>query len=139
MTDTNKTTFSALKSEYMWFAVIIILLLALSGCYYDNTEDLYPTLSNINCTSGQVSFSSQVLPLMNQSCNTAGCHNSIDRAAQIVLDNYTDLLVSANDGSLVSSMRFEPGFSPMPQGAAKLDDCSIQLVADWIVQGTLNN
>ena len=129
-----------LKKLNWMFLVGALLLIGLSSCYYDNAEDLYPTLTNVACaTPQQISFQAEVLPLMNAQCNGSGCHNSVDRAAQIVLDTYTDLLVSANDGSLIGSMRHSPGFIPMPEGAAKLDECSIQLVAEWINQGALNN
>lgn len=121
-------------------SLLIVLVLAISSCYYDNAEDLYPTLTNVTCNTGaQISFSTEVLPLMNLECNTASCHNSIDRAAQIVLDTYTDLLISASDGSLIGSMRHSAGFIPMPDAAPKLDACSIELVAEWINQGALNN
>lgn len=119
---------------------LLLTMIFLSSCYYDNAEDLYPTLNNANCnTLQQINFSTDILPLMNLSCNTDGCHNSIDRAAQIVLDTHSDLLISANDGSLVGSMRHSPGFIPMPEAAAKLETCSIELVAEWINQGALNN
>lgn len=127
------------KKWGLHLVLLIIPMIISVSCYYDNQEDLYPTLSSSSCTESQISFTSQVLPLMNTSCNQSGCHNGNDRAAQIVLDNHTDLLVSANDGTLLGSIRYTAGFSPMPDGAAKLDDCSIQLVATWITEGALNN
>lgn len=119
---------------------LLVLTAMLVSCYYDNQEDLYPTIGNAsNCQEGQVSFSAQVLPLMNTNCNQSGCHNALDRGGNIVLDNYTDLLTSAEDGSLLGSIKHAPGFIAMPDGAAKLDICSILLVEQWINQGSLNN
>lgn len=127
-----------LGSAHIGISGVFIMLISLS-CYYDNQEDLYPTLSSTSCKDTQVSFSSQVLPLMNARCNQSSCHNGNDRAGQIVLDNFTNLLVSANDGSLLGSMRHSAGYLPMPDGAAMLDNCSIELVATWISEGSLNN
>ena len=110
-----------------------------SACYYDNQEEMYPSLNPENFVVGTISFNSAVLPIMTQHCNQSTCHNSIDRASQIVLDNHADLLVSANDGSLLGSIRHTSPYSPMPKSAGKLDDCTIQKVATWIEQGALDN
>ena len=53
----------------------------LSGCYYDNFKELHPEgalpdPSNICDTTGVISYSAQIIPILNASCNQ-NCHNGI--------------------------------------------------------------
>lgn len=120
-------------------SILLLSLLCLSACYYDNQQDLYPSLREQNCEPGTASFSVDVLPVMNQNCNMAACHNSNDRAAGIVLDTYQDLLPVLNNGSLLGSIRYQPGYAPMPDGLPQLDPCAIQKIEAWVNAGQLDN
>ena len=79
----------------------------------------------------EVSFSQQVLPLINQHCT--GCHtnsngyNLVDHAS-----------IASNANAIVGAMRAN-GFQLMPQGGPSLEDYQIKLVECWIEQGRPNN
>ena len=84
----------------------------------------------IGCEN-EVSFSQEVLPLINQHCT--GCHtnsngyNLVDHAS-----------IAANADAIVGAMRAN-GFQLMPQGGPSLEDYQIKLVECWIEQGKPNN
>lgn len=108
-----------------------IVLLCLSGCYYDSEEDLYPSAFSF-CDSVNVDFDEDVLPIFETHCNAAGCHNSTAAAANIILDTYAGADASASNGSLLGSILHESGYSPMPWGREKLNDCQITIITNWV-------
>jgi hypothetical protein len=102
---------------------------------------------NSNCppaacdTTGTVSFSSQVFPLLQSNC--IGCHNNSSANGGVNLSTYN--LVKTNAETLRSGtpliqgvIRRMPGFIAMPQTFA-LDECSIRKIELWIAQGMQNN
>lgn len=109
----------------------------LSSCYYDSEEAVYPL--SANCSVTEVSFLNDITPILEQSCNTPSCHNSADRAGNVVLDTHADAMVSVENGSLIGSMRFTGNFSPMPIGQPQLDECTLTLIETWIANGAPNN
>jgi hypothetical protein len=44
-----------------------------------------------------------------------------------------------NDGRLLGSIQHASGFSPMPEGSAKMNACNITKIRKWIQAGALNN
>ncbi len=110
----------------------------LESCYYDKADLLYPD-GKLPCdtTSVTAKFSSDVLPVMNTSCNVSGCHNSTDAASGVILDTYAGIKIQANNGRLMSSMDIING--TMPKGGAKLANCTILKIQQWINSGTPNN
>lgn len=112
----------------------LLLLFILSGCYYDHEETLYPD----SCTvPTQATFSVNVLPLLDQRCNS--CHSGSSPSGGIVLTNYTEVMKSVNNGKLIGSINRNPGFVPMPKNNAKLSDCQIQTIQLWIDSGAKND
>jgi hypothetical protein len=55
------------------------------------------------------------------------------------LDTYEDVKALAVSGRLLGSISHSTGFVPMPEGADKLDDNSIDAVRIWIDEGASNN
>lgn len=126
----------------------VLLVLAASAwftaCTNDNLEELHPSCD----TTGVVSFANVVLPIMNSSCGTdnTGCHVNNSADGGYGLSNYTDMIeyfVSpAKDLKFIRTLTHDPALSSslyMPQGAAKLDDCSILKIQAWINNGKQNN
>jgi hypothetical protein len=116
----------------------ILAVLAWS-CYYDNEEFLYPKLSS-SCDTANVTFSSSVKPVLQQYCFT--CHSNGNAASfggNIKLEDYTDVKISADNGKLYGSVAHLPGYSQMPKGGAKIDDCNISIIKTWIDSGSPDN
>ncbi len=121
-----------------WICLISIFC---GGCYYDNKEDLYEyvevEVEGSLCEFTDVSYSMELQELFNLNCNNA-CHNAVDQFGGVVLDSHASLLNYVTNGSLISVINHESGFSPMPPGA-KLEDCDIEKIQFWVDNGAPNN
>jgi mono/diheme cytochrome c family protein len=79
-----------------------------------------------------------VVPVLTSNCYV--CHSGAATAgAGIKLDNYASVKVQVNNGRLLGSIEHKPGFSPMPKGGAKMQDCDIAKIRTWIKAGAPNN
>jgi len=102
-----------------------------------------------DCTlPNTVSFSQDVLPILNTQCSVPGCHTGAANAGSLNLDASVAYTKLSNYGSgyidtlnpefsvlyskLISSSDVMP-----PTG--KLDNCKIQLILKWIQQKAKNN
>ncbi|MEM6344020.1 MAG: hypothetical protein AAF927_09070 [Bacteroidota bacterium] len=119
-----------------YLAILIpIVLWALSGCYYDNEEDLYPVAPD--CDSLNVSYATTIVPLLQQHCT--GCHSGGSPSGGVALVEHADVQVWAQNGALYGSMAHIDGFSPMPSSTLRLPDCDLGQVKNWVEAGALNN
>lgn len=110
---------------------------SLSGCYYDNEEELYP-VSTVACSdTTNVSYSSKVSTIMNAYC--VSCHSSGNPSGGIMLDTYSGVKAAADAGALLGSITSDPNFSFMPKGGNQLSTCNIGYVRNWIKEGAKNN
>ncbi|MFK8005641.1 MAG: c-type cytochrome domain-containing protein [Saprospiraceae bacterium] len=89
------------------------------------------------CDIDNVSYSDFVKPLLQTHCN--GCHSGNSPSGGIDLTTHTNVAVYANNGKLYGAIAHEAGFEAMPQGAAQLDDCTIDKIKSWIDAGALDN
>ncbi|REJ80160.1 MAG: hypothetical protein DWQ44_13080 [Bacteroidetes bacterium] len=123
--------------------MIYCLLGALSfiSCENDSIEELYPLTGQAACdTAGVISFSSQIRPILNNSCGAGNnCHSTGNTSSGIALDNYAEILATVTDGSLLGSILHQSGYEPMPDGGGMLDQCSIAKFQKWINNGSPNN
>lgn len=117
----------------------VLILISLSGCYYDNRDDLEPFLgaNGMSCDTSGVSYQVEVLPLLQTHC--ISCHSASLASGGINLDGFSKVKVQADNGKLLGSMKYENGYSPMPPGGAKLPDCNILQIETWINAGTPDN
>lgn len=126
------------KTMRMKYAKLVVVLpiVLMTSCYYDKEEILYP--ESANCTAPTIStFSDTVLPLLNNRCNN--CHAGSSPSGGIALDTHANVMKYVNDGSLMGSINFASGFSPMPKNSGKMSACDIQKIQSWIDAGALNN
>lgn len=116
------------------YSILIILALLLAGCYYDSEEDLYPSA---DCVTTNVSFANDIKPILDASC--VSCHNPVSTiGGGIDLNGHAAVLPYATNGSLVGSVK-QVGYSAMPKGASKLDNCKIAKMEAWVLAGSPNN
>jgi mono/diheme cytochrome c family protein len=114
--------------------ILIFLFFAglISSCYYDNKEELYPTLPG-SCDTTLFDYSTAVQSILANNCYA--CHSSGAAASSggnIVLEGYSQAKTVAEDGRLLGSIAHASGYSAMPKGGAKLDDCSLLVIEKWI-------
>lgn len=119
--------------------LFLVFLFAVSSCYYDKEELLYPVSNNAPCTdtTTAVSYSKNVMPLLQAQCY--GCHNSSFPSGNITMGTYTADKAIAQSGKLYGSISYASGYSPMPKGSAKMSNCQISLIKKWIDAGLPNN
>ncbi|HKJ41202.1 MAG TPA: hypothetical protein VKA27_03870 [Sunxiuqinia sp.] len=114
-----------------------------TSCYYDNEERLYPNIdssTNSNCDTTKVTLSQSVMPILQSRC--LSCHGKSvanGLGSGVNLETYSELVKYVHNGQLEGAINHSPGYIGMPQGASKLDDCSINKITAWINRGALND
>jgi hypothetical protein len=100
-------------------------------------EDLY--YNSGNCDTTDITFSKNIMPLMENYC--IECHKGNTPDGDIPIENYNDVVKIASDGSLLGTIRFEQGYYPMPPPPDynKMTDCEILQIEIWIKNGMPNN
>ena len=107
------------------------ILALLSSCYKDNEEYLY---GEIDCDVTDVSFSNDIMPILNASCATVGCHIA-GGSGNGEFMNYTQVFTKVENGSLMNRVVV---LGDMPPSGA-LTDCQISHFEQWINDGAPNN
>jgi len=115
--------------------IICLICLMMTGCYYDNEEELYPDTS---CPDMGLSFSADVQPIIQQNCIN-GCHSNVALQGSVSLEGYDKVILSVNNGKLLSSIKHDGNASNMPKNGNKLAACLIQQIEIWIAEGAQNN
>jgi hypothetical protein len=101
----------------------IVLLMQFSCKKSETTNNTSNSSYTPNCSSTK-SFSADVLPLINASCNTSGCHNNYSNYAQI------------NAGK--TSIRSRVINGTMPKNST-LTNAQKDVIICWIDAGAPNN
>jgi mono/diheme cytochrome c family protein len=123
-----------MKKIFSLLTISAVSMLVLSGCYYDNQQDLYP---KITCDVTSATYSGNVATIIQSNC--ISCHSSAAQLGGVNLEGYTNLKPYASNGKLAGVIEQLPGFSPMPKGASKLNECDIAVIKKWISDGAGNN
>ncbi len=89
------------------------------------------------CDTENISFSDFVKPLLQNQCQ--GCHSGATPSGGIDLTTHVNIKTYADNGKLIGSIDHQAGFEAMPQGGAKIDDCSIDKIKSWVDAGALDN
>ena len=115
---------------------LILGMVILSSCYYDNEEELYPP---VTCETTNMSLQSDIAPILNQNCYR--CHSTANSPSNsgINLEEYNELIKYVNNGELLGAIKHESGFSPMPKDGGKLSNCDIAKIESWVLAGALDN
>lgn len=114
--------------------ILLPAVILISGCYYDNEEDLYPSNP---CVTEDMSYANDIAPIIQANC--FACHSTGSNLAGILLDSYSGLKQAVDNGRLLGAINHLSGFSPMPKDASKLSACNIQKIESWVNAGTPNN
>jgi hypothetical protein len=123
-----------MKQQRKFILIVMGLFLLLSNCRYDNEVDYFKSSTN-QCDTLNMSFQTDVNPVITASC--LGCHGNAGAAFGINLEGYDN--VKKNSANMLKTIEQKPGVPPMPQGSAKLSDCTINKINAWINQGLKNN
>lgn len=127
-----------LNKTYGFLAGLTMLLLA--GCYKDKT-----VMSDTGTAiTRPVTFSQDIIPIFNKSCNMSGCHSPGGKSPDLTAINaYNALTVgnffntSAPEKSTIYLWVTGKKSTPMPVGGINKDYNA--LIIAWIKQGAQNN
>jgi len=129
------------KTIALLSAIVVSLVIAISGCYKSTTIVVNPG-SAITTT---VSFSNDILPIFSKNCALSGCHVPGGKSPDLSAANaFTSLAqgsyIKANDPDNSVIMLWLTGKkSPvMPLGNGPNQDINAEVYA-WINQGAKNN
>lgn len=92
-----------------------------------------------SCDSTGVSYANDVrAQVLDVYC--MGCHGGSAASGNgVQLNTYAQVSALASSGTLLGVIAHEPGYPAMPQGSAKLDDCMIGIIRNWINEGAQDN
>ncbi len=124
---------------------LLFLVVSLNSCYYDNVEELHPAIAPCD-TSGTVSFSNDILPIMLHGCGSENiaCHQTDASQSGYGLGTYDDVISTINNSgtfleTIVHSTTINSSKWMPKNSSAKLDNCSIQKIEAWLNRGKANN
>jgi len=115
--------------RHLFMSVLTVFIVATSGCYYDNKQNL--TGGAGTCDTINTQFSAVINPILIQNCTN--CHGGSAPSGGISLEGYTN--IKNNHTAILSAV----SNGTMPKGSPRLDDCSILKIHTWINRGTQNN
>jgi hypothetical protein len=120
--------------------VVILFILAfpafcIIACTKDNKQQLIPTV----CDTVNMKYSTDIVPILQNNCY--GCHGNGNTAGSggILLEGYSNIQPYALNGMLYGNVSHSPGYVGMPYELPKMDDCTINKILDWTLQGSPNN
>jgi hypothetical protein len=87
------------------------------------------------CDVSTVKFSTFVQPLIQGKCQ--GCHSGNNPQGNLRLTNHAEIKAVALNGKLYSSLTRTSNW--MPNGGAKLDNCSLEKIQAWTEAGAPQN
>lgn len=141
------------------FFLPLISILFLWSCTHEPSQTVEPGPGNNNggdngddnnvveCDPDTVYFQNDVLPLLQSSCGTMGCHDAGTATEGVILTDYDNIMNTGDvepfdtEGSdiyeLITENDPEDRMPPPPNNS--LSQEQIQLIATWINQGALNN
>jgi hypothetical protein len=106
------------------------LVAFINSCYYDKEQLLYKN-SNTTCdTTGTISYTGKVQPILNQFCYS--CHSGSSPSGGIAMGSYAADKAIGTNGKLYGSISYSSGYFPMPQGMPQLSSCQIATIKKWI-------
>lgn len=122
--------------------LILLSVVLIAGCYNDKYDELYPTTGNgggggTSCDTSNITFSQTIKPIMDSKCAISGCHDAATLAGGYNFTVYGGVRAARN--RIVGAITWQSGYSQMPKGMNKLDDCSIVKITKWINDGAQNN
>jgi len=124
---------NSFRKHFPLFVVFNILGLILTGCYYDNEEELY---SGTVCDTAAPSYLTTIKPIISDNC--LSCHSGATPTAGLSLETH-DLLVSAiQNKQLMDHVMQLNGYSLMPP-SGQLSNCRIEQLNAWVSNGMPNN
>ena len=126
------------RFSFIFSPIIMVILIGttISGCYYDNEEELYK-YTQTPCDTTVFTYSQKVEPILKANCYS--CHGQTSPTSGITIEGYTTVLPYVNNNMLWGSINHSVGYSPMPKNGNQLSFCDLTIIKKWIAAGAQNN
>lgn len=126
-----------MKNRFLPFA-FVLLCGVMAACSKENEQDLTgPVVITPVCDTANMKLLTNVVPLFTAN-HCYECHGNGNNDGGVRLDVYNNLKTWSLNGKLLAAIN-HTGPYHMPQGYAKMSDCDINKIKDWIDRGALNN
>jgi mono/diheme cytochrome c family protein len=89
------------------------------------------------CDSTVFTFAAEIQPIVQNNC--VGCHSGTTPSGGHNFTTHSGLQAVALSGKLLAAVTHAAGAVPMPYNAAKLSDCNIAKIRQWVQSGAPNN
>lgn len=127
-----------MKKLFSYLSVVFITSAVIFSCSKKSEDQISQDSGGGNaCDTVNMTYSGNIKPILQANCYS--CHGNGQINGGVTLDSYAGVKAVADDGKLISVITHAPGFPQMPQGGAKLSECNINKIRDWINRGTQNN
>jgi hypothetical protein len=128
------------KSLIIALLIVSFSAILISSCTKESADKqtVVPPTGE-SCDTVNMKYTADIKPILVSRCY--GCHGNGNTGSSggINLDGYSNLLPYVTSGSVKGNITHASGFVGMPFGEAKMDDCTINKILDWINQGAPNN
>lgn len=112
-----------------------LLAVVVSGCYYDNEEDLYENYyENNQCDTTSVTFADDIMPLVQGNCAISGCHVA-GGTGNGIFENYEGVKEKVDNGSLRQRVLVDRNMPP----TEPLTECQLDIIDAWLNAGAPDN
>jgi uncharacterized membrane protein len=112
-------------------------LLYLSSCSKTSEDKL---TGGITCDTTNVSYSTQVVPILQNNCYKCHQGSNTVNSGGINLGDYAHFKVRVDNGDVRSAITHDGRVTPMPYDRVdKLPACELNTILAWIDQGAQNN
>ncbi len=115
-------------------AIIAFPAICIVACTKENIQNLVPT----PCDTVGMQYARDIVPILKGNCYS--CHGIGNTAGSgVLLEGYDNIKPYAQDGTLYGNVAHLPGYVGMPYESQMLDQCTINKILDWTLQGSPNN
>ena len=113
----------------------LALLVAISGCYYDNEQELYPyRFCNIGDVNDADLYVNKVEPIIQSRCALPGCHVSGPNTAPGDFTQYVEVKAVVDNGRFQTFVLVDRS---MPSNGT-LSACDLEKLQVWVNAGAPN-
>jgi hypothetical protein len=93
------------------------------------------TSKSYDCSGVTPTYTTDVKPIIDINCATAGCHNATSKKDGKDYSTYELVKIGASSEAFMGSMQHLSGYKPMPKGGNKLSDEQLKTIYCWIQNG----